>query len=93
MWFTTFIFIYFSYKDTFGKYEIFPAGSKYVVDHPKSKKSENSRYSLWWDSSFNLPITDMFLGYEFSTYGVSAASFLEEQPEDRIDPMSRVFPR
>jgi hypothetical protein len=35
----------------------------------------------------------MFLGYEFSTYGVSAASFLEEQPEERIDPMSRVFPR
>jgi hypothetical protein len=38
-------------------------------------------------------VADMFLGYEFSTYGVSAASFLEEQPEERIDPMSRVFPR
>jgi len=37
--------------------------------------------------------TDMFLGYEFSTYGVSAASFLEESPENRIDPMSKVFPR
>ncbi|XP_023332426.1 innexin inx2 [Eurytemora carolleeae] len=37
--------------------------------------------------------TDMFLGYEFSTYGVNAASFLEDQPEDRIDPMSKVFPR
>lgn len=37
--------------------------------------------------------TDCFLGYEFSTYGVSAASFLEEKPEHRIDPMSRVFPR
>lgn len=37
--------------------------------------------------------TDMFLGYEFSTYGVSTLSFLEAQPENRIDPMSRVFPR
>ena len=36
---------------------------------------------------------DMFLGYEFSTYGVNAASFLEDQQEDRIDPMSKVFPR
>lgn len=37
--------------------------------------------------------TDCFLGYEFSTYGVNAASFLEAKPEDRIDPMSRIFPR
>ena len=37
--------------------------------------------------------TDCFLGYEFSKYGVSAASFLEQEPETRIDPMSRVFPR
>ncbi len=37
--------------------------------------------------------TDCFLGYEFSTFGVSAASFLEQSDEDRIDPMSRVFPR
>lgn len=37
--------------------------------------------------------TDCFLGYEFSTYGVHAASFLEEKAENRVDPMSRVFPR
>lgn len=37
--------------------------------------------------------TDCFLGYEFSTYGVNAASFLEAKPENRIDPMSRIFPR
>ena len=37
--------------------------------------------------------TDCFLGYEFSKYGVSVASFLEQEPENRIDPMSRVFPR
>ena len=37
--------------------------------------------------------TDFFLGYEFSTYGVSAASFVEMEEEGRTDPMSRVFPR
>merc|ERR1719300_864022 len=37
--------------------------------------------------------TDCFLGYEFSTYGVSAASFVEMEEQGRTDPMSRVFPR
>jgi len=37
--------------------------------------------------------TDMFLGYEFSTYGVSVAGFLEVESKERADPMSMVFPR
>ena len=37
--------------------------------------------------------TDCFLGYKFSKYGVSAASLLDQEPESRKDPMSRVFPR
>ena len=57
--------------------------------------------------------TDCFLGFEFAKYGVSTASFLEEevstslrtlvisrvfyvyvfQSSNRVDPMSRVFPR
>merc|ERR1719233_225696 len=37
--------------------------------------------------------TDCFLGYEFSKYGVSAATLLEHEPETRRDPMSRVFPK
>merc|ERR1719468_457116 len=37
--------------------------------------------------------TDCFLGYEFTTYGVSVATLLEQATERRIDPMSRVFPR
>ena len=41
----------------------------------------------------NMFFTDCFLGWEFYTYGVQAASFLENNPADRIDPMSRVFPR
>ena len=42
---------------------------------------------------FQIFFTDLFLGYEFSTYGVSAASFVEATEEGRTDPMSRVFPR
>jgi len=37
--------------------------------------------------------TDCFLGWEFTTYGVQAASMLELDQEERTDPMSRVFPR
>jgi len=37
--------------------------------------------------------TDCFLGWEFTTYGVQAASMLELDQEERRDPMSRVFPR
>merc|ERR1712130_543285 len=38
--------------------------------------------------------TDAFLGYEFSKYGLaSAISQLDQEPSDRIDPMSEVFPR
>jgi len=37
--------------------------------------------------------TDCFLGWEFSNYGVQAVSLLELDPEQRSDPMSKVFPR
>ena len=34
-----------------------------------------------------------FPGGEFRTYGLQVASITEEDPEDRMDPMSRIFPR
>ena len=34
-----------------------------------------------------------FLGGEFSSYGVNVISFVEDDPQNRADPMSRVFPR
>ena len=45
--------------------------------------------------------TNVFLGYEFTRYGVKASSFLEQgmgreynsASNERIDPMARVFPR
>jgi hypothetical protein len=38
-------------------------------------------------------LTDVFLGKEFSFYGIEVLRFLEDDPENRQDPMSRVFPR
>ncbi|KAF7400997.1 hypothetical protein HZH66_006181 [Vespula vulgaris] len=36
---------------------------------------------------------DFFLDGEFSTYGADVVKFTELEPEDRDDPMSRVFPK
>jgi len=36
---------------------------------------------------------DMFLGYEFSTYGMDVINFSEMDPMDRQDPMHTVFPK
>jgi len=38
-------------------------------------------------------LTDRFLGYEFSTFGMEVLRFTGMDQENRIDPMSRVFPR
>jgi len=38
-------------------------------------------------------ITDAFLGGEFSTYGTEVFNFANMEPEERVDPMSKVFPR
>ena len=42
---------------------------------------------------FNIYFTDFLLGGEFSKYGFEVFQFLQQDPEDRLDPMSRVFPR
>lgn len=38
-------------------------------------------------------LTDKFLGGEFTTYGTKVLEVVDLNPEDRVDPMSRVFPR
>ena len=41
----------------------------------------------------NIYFVDVFLGGEFSTYGIEVLGFLEADPENRIDPMATIFPR
>ena len=42
----------------------------------------------------NIFLTDSFLGNEFTQYGVEVLSFINaDDPETRIDPMNRVFPK
>jgi hypothetical protein len=36
---------------------------------------------------------DTFLGGEFTTYGADVVRFTELEPEDRVDPMAKVFPK
>jgi len=36
---------------------------------------------------------DCFLGWEFTKYGMAAAAFSDLDDEERVDPMSKVFPR
>ena len=38
-------------------------------------------------------LTDRFLGGEFTRYGIEVVQFLDQDPETRVDPMARVFPR
>ena len=38
---------------------------------------------------FNIFLIDAFLGGEFSTYGLEVATFLGQDPQYRMDPMSR----
>ena len=42
---------------------------------------------------FQIILTDNFLGGEFTTYGTQVLHFPYENPENRVDPMSRIFPR
>ena len=37
--------------------------------------------------------TDLFLGYEFTTYGLRVVQFTDMDQEDRPDPMALVFPK
>ena len=41
----------------------------------------------------NIYFIDLFLGGEFSTYGLEVLNYVEDDPQNRLDPMSRVFPR
>ncbi|ODM92376.1 Innexin inx2 [Orchesella cincta] len=41
----------------------------------------------------NMYLTDYFLGREFSSFGPKVLQLIDEDPESRMDPMTKVFPR
>ena len=41
----------------------------------------------------NIYFINVFLGYEFTTFGIDVVRFLNDDPESRTDPMMKVFPR
>ncbi|XP_071522205.1 innexin inx2-like [Panulirus ornatus] len=41
----------------------------------------------------NIYFTDLFLGGTFLTYGTEVINFPDMDPENRVDPMTRIFPR
>ncbi|XP_013773578.1 innexin inx2-like [Limulus polyphemus] len=38
-------------------------------------------------------LVDRFLGYEFTSFGPDVVRYVDDDPENRLDPMVRVFPR
>ena len=42
---------------------------------------------------FQIYFTDFFLGGEFLSYGRDVLAYSEMEPEDRPDPMAKIFPK
>ena len=67
-------------------------------------KSENT-HNIWavkmllidllylLNAGFNIYFIDVFLGYEFTTFGIDVVTFMSLDYEYRTDPMMKVFPR
>jgi len=52
-----------------------------------------TRYLYLLNVMLNLFIMDIFLDYEFSTYGLQVINLMEDDMPGRIDPMARIFPK
>ena len=76
-----------------------------LVKYMKERKKYSYEHQLWAfkfylcellnfvNVIFQMCLTDKFLGYSFSEYGLDVLSWPDQDPELRMDPMSRVFPR
>jgi len=76
-----------------------------LADYMRQRMKETTEHR-WWAGKFffceclnfinvicQIYFTDTFLGGEFRKYGTEVLSFLDMEPEDRVDPMSRIFPK
>lgn len=68
----------------------------------KMNLSHNNKYAMYYILCevlnfvivvANIFLTDAFLGYEFSKYGHQVINFVADDPENRVDPMNKVFPK
>jgi len=76
-----------------------------LADYMRERMSQTTEHREWALKFFfceclnlvnvigQIFITDRFLGGEFTTYGTEVLNFVDMDPEERTDPMSRVFPR
>lgn len=78
-----------------------------LYNYLKQRMSPGSRGEhTWWAAKFyfceilnfinvivQIALTDHFLGGAFSSFGIEAASWSDQDAEDRMDPMIQVFPR
>lgn len=51
------------------------------------------RFVYLFNVFLNMILIDLFLGWEFSTYGMEVVSLMEDDDIGRIDPMARIFPK
>ena len=67
---------------------------KYAADHKKwAMKFFFCECLCFINVIVQIFLTDHFLGGEFTTYGTEVINFSNMDAEDRVDPMSRIFPR
>ena len=76
-----------------------------LVDYMQKRREDRREHQMWAlkfyfceflnlvNVIFQICLTNTFLRYAFSEYGLEVLSFTNEDPENRVDPMSRVFPR
>jgi len=76
-----------------------------LVQYMQEMKNHQYEHNLWAfklyfcellnfvNVVFQICLTDKFLGGSFSQYGLEVFSWSDQDPEGRVDPMSRVFPR
>jgi len=76
-----------------------------LADYMRQRMKETTEHRAWAakfffceclnfiNVIFQMWLTNKFLGGEFTKYGTEVLSFVDMEPEDRVDPMSRIFPK
>jgi hypothetical protein len=86
-------------------FELVRMRQRLIIDYLYSNVGAHQAYAFkfficevlnFFNVTLQILLTDAFLGYQFTTYGMEVMTHLrmsEEPPEVRKDPMSRIFPK